>query len=128
MHEARNILEGCDTLQTIYRRLKREGRKVEESEKENPENNKNTIMRLSAWLGNILVEKLDEEARWEALAGVWADLLVYMAPNSNVESHRRCLATGGELITHVWILLYHAGILENSLVDQRKYNDIENTE
>ncbi|KAF3320850.1 hypothetical protein FCM35_KLT14984 [Carex littledalei] len=119
VHEARNILEGCDTLQTIYKSLMREGGKGEKSE------NEKTILRLSARLGKKLIETLDEEARWKTLAGVWADLLVYMAPNSNVEAHKESLATGGELITHVWILLYHAGILKNSLVDQGDDNDAE---
>lgn len=122
MHEARDVLEGCDSLQTIYKRLMKEGGKEIKSK------NEMTIMRLSARLGKMLIETLDEAARWKALAGIWADFLVYIAPNSNVEAHKVCLATGGELITHVWVLLYHAGILENSLVDQEEDNDVENPE
>jgi Domain of unknown function (DUF4220)/Protein of unknown function, DUF594 len=117
VQEARDVLEGCDSLQTIYGRLINEGGKSK---------NENTIMRQSARLGKMLIENLDEAARWKALAGIWADMLVYIAPNSNVEAHEECLATGGEFITHVWILLYHAGILENSLVNQEENNDIEN--
>ncbi|KAJ3705220.1 hypothetical protein LUZ61_008925 [Rhynchospora tenuis] len=121
VREARDILEGCDTLQTIYKRLMKEGGKEVKSK------NEKTIIRLGARLGKLLIETLDDEAaRWKAIADVWADLLVYMAPNSDVEAHKECLATGGEFITHVWMLLYHVGVLENSLADQEEEdNDIE---
>uniref|UniRef100_A0A0D9X032 DUF4220 domain-containing protein n=1 Tax=Leersia perrieri TaxID=77586 RepID=A0A0D9X032_9ORYZ len=51
--------------------------------------------------------------RWKALAEFWVKALVYAAPAVDadvLEEHRRHLSQGGELITHLWALLYHAGI------------------
>ncbi|KAJ1264492.1 hypothetical protein BS78_08G004800 [Paspalum vaginatum] len=47
---------------------------------------------------------------WKELADFWVKALVYAAPSDNVEEHMHHLSQGGELITHLWALLYHAGI------------------
>ncbi|KAJ1276770.1 hypothetical protein BS78_05G240400 [Paspalum vaginatum] len=57
---------------------------------------------------------------WKTLADLWVKLLVYAAPSSNnVEEHMEHLSQGGEFITHLWALLYHAG------VDDWAYNSSE---
>jgi hypothetical protein len=48
--------------------------------------------------------------RWEILAEFWVKALLYAAPSDNVEEHMQHLSQGGELITHLWALLYHAGV------------------
>ncbi|XP_066357911.1 uncharacterized protein [Miscanthus floridulus] len=49
--------------------------------------------------------------RWKAMAEFWVKTLVYNAPScNNTEEHVQHLLQGGELITHLWALLYHAGI------------------
>ncbi|KAJ1276772.1 hypothetical protein BS78_05G240600 [Paspalum vaginatum] len=48
--------------------------------------------------------------RWKMLADLWVTVLVYAAPSNNVEEHMQRLSQGGEFITHLWALLYHAGI------------------
>uniref|UniRef100_A0A0D9XK69 DUF4220 domain-containing protein n=1 Tax=Leersia perrieri TaxID=77586 RepID=A0A0D9XK69_9ORYZ len=75
------------------------------------------IIKMGARLGRLLITatKDDDVARWELLAGVWADLLVHMAPSKNTEAHKRCLATGGEFITHIWAILCHCGIQKSNL-------------
>ena len=47
---------------------------------------------------------------WKVLALVWVRLLVYAAPYGNAKEHMRHLSRGGELITHLWALLYHLNI------------------
>ncbi|CAN6180467.1 unnamed protein product [Urochloa humidicola] len=49
--------------------------------------------------------------RWELLALLWVQTLLYAAPYGSVEAHMQRLAQGGEFITHLWALLYHTGIL-----------------
>lgn len=61
----------------------------------------------------ILDEMPDEAARWDVLSQVWVELLLSAAPSDNVEAHVKKLATGGELITQLWALLTHAGIVDN---------------
>ncbi|RLN28801.1 hypothetical protein C2845_PM05G02560 [Panicum miliaceum] len=48
--------------------------------------------------------------RWEMLAEFWVKALLYAAPSDKAEEHMQHLAQGGELITHLWALLYHAGV------------------
>ncbi|CAD6243722.1 unnamed protein product [Miscanthus lutarioriparius] len=48
--------------------------------------------------------------RWKLLAEFWVKASVYAAPSDKVDEHLQHLSQGGELITHLWALLYHAGI------------------
>jgi hypothetical protein len=50
--------------------------------------------------------------RWNVLAEMWVELLLSVAPSDNVTAHVEKLATGGELITHLWALLTHGGIID----------------
>jgi hypothetical protein len=60
----------------------------------------------------ISEEMPDEAARWDVLSEVWVELLLSAAPSENVEAHVKKLATGGQLITQLWALLTHAGIVD----------------
>ncbi|CAN6222188.1 unnamed protein product [Urochloa humidicola] len=81
------------------------------------------IFHKSMWLGKQL-EGMEQGSRWKVLADFWAEMLLYLAPSDNVKAHVECLANGGELITHLWALLTHAGILERG--QRIVVNDIEN--
>jgi hypothetical protein len=39
-----------------------------------------------------------------------AEMILYVAPSDNAEEHIKHLAKGREFITHLWALLYNAGI------------------
>ncbi|KQK04902.1 uncharacterized protein LOC104583095 [Brachypodium distachyon] len=67
-----------------------------------------------AKLGIQLLRKTPE-VRWKVLDEVWVEMLLSVAPSENVTGHVRKLATGGELITHLWALLTHAGIVDTRL-------------
>ncbi|VAH86301.1 unnamed protein product [Triticum turgidum subsp. durum] len=56
------------------------------------------------------LQSMDDAERWKVLADFWVKALVYAAPSDNVEEHMQQLSQGGELITHLWAMLYHAGI------------------
>ncbi|CAD6201957.1 unnamed protein product [Miscanthus lutarioriparius] len=51
-----------------------------------------------------------DEGLWEALAELWCELIVSMAPHGSIVAHQKELGKGGEFITHLWALLYHASI------------------
>ncbi|XP_006664403.3 uncharacterized protein LOC102699739 [Oryza brachyantha] len=64
-------------------------------------------------LGHQLLSGMpDEAARWSVLAEMWVELLLTVAPSENVAGHVKRLATGGELVTHLWALLTHGGMIK----------------
>ncbi|XP_071675379.1 uncharacterized protein [Lolium perenne] len=75
---------------------------------------KNQVLKEGARLGEQLVElmKGEEEAAWKALAGLWCETILYMAPSDNLDGHAEAVARGGELITLLWALLTHVSIPE----------------
>lgn len=56
--------------------------------------------------------KIGEAKRWEVLADFWAELMLFVTPADNAMAHVEHLTMGGELITHLWALLTHAGIVQ----------------
>ncbi|KAL6601550.1 hypothetical protein ACP70R_044770 [Stipagrostis hirtigluma subsp. patula] len=70
------------------------------------------VVRRGATLGKQLLELVpDEEAGWALLAGFWSEMVLYVAPSDNLRAHKKAIAGGAELLTLVWALLTHAGIL-----------------
>ncbi|KAK3432865.1 hypothetical protein EUGRSUZ_D00368 [Eucalyptus grandis] len=47
---------------------------------------------------------------WKVLADFWADMMLYVAPSNDTAAHANYLIIGGEFVTHVWVLVSHAGI------------------
>ncbi|CAM0876851.1 unnamed protein product [Alopecurus aequalis] len=70
-----------------------------------------SIFESGVKLGKQL-EEMAEGVRWKVMADFWAQMILYLAPSDNVQEHVELLAQGGEFITHLWALLFHAGILE----------------
>ncbi|KQJ86421.1 uncharacterized protein LOC104584850 [Brachypodium distachyon] len=59
----------------------------------------------------IFDEMPDEAVRWNMLSEMWVELLLSVAPSDNVSAHIKKLATGGELVTQLWALLTHGGMI-----------------
>uniref|UniRef100_A0A8R7UWG8 Uncharacterized protein n=1 Tax=Triticum urartu TaxID=4572 RepID=A0A8R7UWG8_TRIUA len=53
-----------------------------------------------------------EETAWELLAGFWSEMILYLAPSDNIKGHLHAIDRGGELITLLWALLTHIGIID----------------
>ena len=60
--------------------------------------------------GVLLGKQLVEETPWAVLARFWAEMVLHAAPSKNLRGHSKAVARGGELITLLWALLFHAGI------------------
>ncbi|KAK3432885.1 hypothetical protein EUGRSUZ_D00393 [Eucalyptus grandis] len=61
--------------------------------------------------GMQLVNGVKGEGRiWKVLADFWADMMLYVAPSNDTAAHAKYLTTGGEFVTHVWVLVSHTGI------------------
>ncbi|XP_037426921.1 uncharacterized protein LOC119292190 [Triticum dicoccoides] len=109
--EALDILKGCDTLQSIYRRLIRGVPQQDDQKMDRLRTHPNTILASAARLAWSLIHEIpDEVVRWKVLAEVWADILVHTAPSWNASAHKKCLATGSEFITHIWVILSHCNV------------------
>nr|CAD1830949.1 unnamed protein product [Ananas comosus var. bracteatus] len=76
-----------------------------------------TAAERGAELGHQLVAVRDERLVWKVLAERWTEIVVYIAPSDDVQSHAP-LANGSEFITHIWALLTHGGILRWPTADE----------
>ena len=52
------------------------------------------------------------EKRWELICNVWVEMLCYAACKCRWNNHARQLTRGGELLTHVWLLMAHLSITD----------------
>lgn len=50
--------------------------------------------------------------RWTIISEVWVEMLAYAATHCRGNHHAQQLRKGGELLTHVWLLMAHLGITE----------------
>jgi hypothetical protein len=65
---------------------------------------------------------IEKGERWHLIAGVWSEMLFYAAPRCGAAFHYKHLSTGGELATHVLLLMKFLGPFlrpEPYLVDLR---------
>ncbi|KQK05609.1 uncharacterized protein LOC100822318 [Brachypodium distachyon] len=56
------------------------------------------------------LNKLDEETRWQVVAGVWGEMLTFVACRGRGNTHVQQLSHGGELVTMVSFLMNHLGL------------------
>nr|POF11702.1 hypothetical protein CFP56_69003 [Quercus suber] len=55
----------------------------------------------------------ETEQKWERISRVWVGMLSYAASQCSWNYHARRLSQGGELLTHVWLLMAHLGITKH---------------
>ncbi|XP_056175744.1 uncharacterized protein LOC115663033 [Syzygium oleosum] len=84
-----------------------------------------TSVGRGARLGMQLVNVVAGEGQiWKVLADFWADMLLYVAPSNDTAAHGKYLTTGGEFVTHIWVLVSHAGITRDPR-DGEEHDDPE---
>lgn len=107
LKDAHAYLAECRTTSDKYDKLMKLGRDGwKEQEAGCPLLYEGAVLAL-----NLVDRKKDAEERWKVLAHFWANLLLYIAPSDRASVHASKLATGGELLTIVWALLNHAGVV-----------------
>ena len=62
--------------------------------------------------------KIAEKEKWEMICDVWVEMLCYAASQCGWNQHAQQLRRGGELLTHVWLLMAHFGISEHFKISQ----------
>ncbi|KAI5020759.1 hypothetical protein ZWY2020_045647 [Hordeum vulgare] len=80
----------------------------------------NSITQMGARLGKQLTEAYgDDKVRlWRDLSVFWTGFLLHLAASTRAAKHKIRLAGKGELLTHLWVLLSHAGFLGNTMHGQ----------
>ncbi|XP_061965338.1 uncharacterized protein LOC133689498 [Populus nigra] len=69
------------------------------------------------------LESLDgwsNEKKWEMISELWVEMLMYAASHSGWKEHADALARGGELLTHVCLLMAHLGLSKQCPPDVSK--------
>ncbi|KAL0009784.1 hypothetical protein SO802_004892 [Lithocarpus litseifolius] len=60
----------------------------------------------------------DKKQKWEMISNVWVEMLAYAACHCRGNHHAQQLRRGGELLSHVWLLMAHFGINEQFQTSQ----------
>ncbi|KAA8535429.1 hypothetical protein F0562_030430 [Nyssa sinensis] len=76
-------------------------------------------------LAKILKSKYPDKL-WKIVFGVWMDKLCHVAHNCHVNHHAELLRNGGELLTHVWVLLSLANLEGKGHEQEHETNQGEN--
>ncbi|KAL6839009.1 hypothetical protein ACP4OV_031169 [Aristida adscensionis] len=79
------------------------------------------VLKNGVKLGKQLVELAaqgEESTAWKLLAEFWSEMILFVAPSDNLKGHSEAIARGGELITLLWVLLYHVGIVSRPAGEQ----------
>lgn len=56
--------------------------------------------------------------RWEKITQAWLDILTFAAAQCKWSDHAEKLSQGGELLTHVWLLMAHFGMTDHFQISQ----------
>jgi hypothetical protein len=66
--------------------------------------------RLEEQLAKLVLQGGDDTV-WKLLAEFWSEMILFVTPSDNLKGHKEAIARGGEMITLLWVLLFHAGIV-----------------
>ncbi|XP_078166366.1 uncharacterized protein LOC144561019 isoform X2 [Carex rostrata] len=111
---------GTFGLKSIWASLRRwVRRKREEDKRKRKDENEigELVLRDSSRLANELLE-LKSEIRWKLISETWMEMLGYAAIHCDSYQHAKSLRRGGELLTHLWLLMSQLGVVEEHKVQQ----------
>uniref|UniRef100_A0A0D9W2G3 DUF4220 domain-containing protein n=1 Tax=Leersia perrieri TaxID=77586 RepID=A0A0D9W2G3_9ORYZ len=74
-------------------------------------NSNDEVLKNGVRLGKQFVDLMDEEMAWRVMAIFWSEMVLYIAQSSSAQAHLEAIARGCELLTPLWALLAHAGIV-----------------
>jgi hypothetical protein len=105
--DAREALRGCLTWKATYVKLMAEASRDAKTPREGT-----TIVQIGAQLAAQLVSRYRTKAElWKFLSKFWTGYLLYLSASTRASKHQIHLQGYGELTTHLWALLSHAGFL-----------------
>lgn len=89
---------------------------IDKSEDERGDQNKSVLFdgcKLARQLQSLDAEQgWNRQQKWKMISEVWVEMLAYAASHCGWKEHAQQLTNGGELITHVCVLMAHLGLSE----------------
>ncbi|KAK3410738.1 hypothetical protein EUGRSUZ_J02766 [Eucalyptus grandis] len=70
------------------------------------------VLIKGCWVARML-ELVPRGRRWLAISEMWVEMLMYGANKCKARDHAQHMRGGGELITHVWLLMSHYGLTDS---------------
>ncbi|KAL7176853.1 hypothetical protein ACSBR2_030234 [Camellia fascicularis] len=64
------------------------------------------------------LQNLETERQWKVVSHVWVEMMSYAATHCRWQYHAKQLTKGGELLTHVSLLMAHLGISEQFQISE----------
>jgi Protein of unknown function, DUF594/Domain of unknown function (DUF4220) len=62
--------------------------------------------------------KIDKKIKWQVIGETWMEMLAYASIHCDSYQHAKALSRGGELLTHIWLLMAHMGVVEEHKMQQ----------
>ena len=99
----------------------KEVKKKEASEMLKKVNTENMLATRGDYIRNFVIfhacklakELGDGEGKWDIILHVWLEMLGHAASQCRGSHHAQQLRRGGELLTHVWLLMEHFGLTDH---------------
>jgi hypothetical protein len=104
-HEARDALRRCRTWREIRDRLAADAWAPDRTR------DGTSIVQIGAQLAAELASRYGRDELWRRLSRFWTRYLLYLSASTRASKHQTHLQGRGELTTHLWALLSHAGFL-----------------
>ncbi|XP_044500663.1 uncharacterized protein LOC123221811 [Mangifera indica] len=84
-----------------------------------------TLLDAISYIKRVKQEKKDLKEKWMKLGEIWMDIMGNAAKKCKGREHGQQLRNGGELLTHVWLLMAHFGLTDHfRLSDQHHYANV----
>ncbi|KAL4625301.1 hypothetical protein ACB092_05G015800 [Castanea dentata] len=77
-----------------------------------------TVLFDACRLASELQAISDKNQKWEMVSNVWVEMLANATCHCRGNYHAQQLKQGGELLTHVWLLMAHFGLIEQFQISQ----------
>ncbi|XWS20042.1 hypothetical protein CRYUN_Cryun31cG0067500 [Craigia yunnanensis] len=58
------------------------------------------------------------QQKWNLIADTWVEMLAHAATHCEGSQHRQQLRRGGQLLTHIWLLMAHLGLTDHFQIPQ----------
>ena len=123
--EAEVIFQGTTSPDERYKRVQRFVGSIQDFYERIQGSSDHGIHIQGFLLGRQLMDMDDGNGSycWEIMADFWAEMLLLVAQSDNATAHIEHLAQGGEFVTHLWALLYNAGMHKDRIYIGRNKDD-----